>query len=368
MAIGMGTALLGGSILNGVMGAKSAKKAAGAQADAAMQSAQIIMDAAKEAADLQGTAYKDAGKSSYDALGQNKDILTDASNKALGFTQEGLTGSRDALLSGNSGALSAIQGAGTSMLGENQRAYDTNFALLNPYATAGGNALGALSYELGIGARPSDYRGYEETDGFKFALNAANRGIEASAAARGGLMSGATLKALSDNTVGMAQQDYNGFLDRLTGQAGQGFNASTAIGSAANALASGNNTVHSMLGTAGANAAQNAGQINSDFSTGMAGALGQNALDVGNIWSDTVLGQADALNKGNVAAANAQAQAVQTAASAQAGGTVAAGNANAAGTIGANNALSGALGGAMQVGGMGVGLYNKTNGQMGWSW
>lgn len=368
MAIGMGTALLGGSILNGVMGAKSAKKAAGASANAAREAAQMIMDAANEAADLQGTAYKDAGKSSSDALGQSGTILTDASNKALGHGVEGLTQSRDALLSGNTNALAAYQGAGDAMLGENRAAYDTTTGLFRPYADAGQNALGALSFELGLGARPEGYAGHEGSAGYRFALNEANKGIEASAATRGGLMSGATLKALSDNTVGMAQQDYNGFLDRLTGQVDMGYNASGQLATSANALATGNNQVHSMLGTAGANAAQNAGQIGSDYFSGLAGLYSGNALDIGNINSNVLLGQTDAINKGNTAAADAKASAVQTAASAQSGATIAAGNAQSAGIMGQQNALNGMFGNLAGVASAGVGLNAQSKGQYGWNW
>jgi len=107
------------------------------------------------------------------------------------------------------------------------------------------------------------YGGYEASQGHQLRTREGLNAIDASAAARGGLYSGATLQALERGGQEYAQLGYDNFLNRLTGLASSGQNAA-GQGAAA-----------------GANYAQGA----------------SNALDnIGNAQSAGAIGQANAWN------------------------------------------------------------------------
>lgn len=115
---------------------------------------------------------------------------------------------------------------------------DLIFARMDPFYQPGIVAQNALSYELGLGDRPADYRGFETTPGYQFQLDEGNANINALAGAKGGLHSGATLQALQRYGQGLASQEYGTYLDRLTGVAANGQNAAgTTAGAATNAAA-----------------------------------------------------------------------------------------------------------------------------------
>lgn len=99
---------------------------------------------------------------------------------------------------------------------------------LNPYMSAGGQAMGDLQKQYGglindpggmlnkIGA------GYQQSPGFKFALEQALGGANRAAAAGG--MAGSPM-AMQENqrvATGLANQDYNNWLGQATGMYGQG--------------------------------------------------------------------------------------------------------------------------------------------------
>ena len=110
-----------------------------------------------------------------------------------------------------------------------------------PYAQAGTEALG--QYQGNIGKQPT----YQNTlanlvndPGYQFRLQQGQQTLENSAAARGNLLSGATLKDLTGYAQGMASQegqaaysrDFNAFnntQNQLANLMQQGFNASGQI-------------------------------------------------------------------------------------------------------------------------------------------
>lgn len=100
---------------------------------------------------------------------------------------------------------------------------------MQEYADAGSAANAAQMYELGIGERPDDYAGFEGSTGYQFARDQGIGSIDASAASRGGLQSGATMKALAGYTTGLAQQDYGNHYARLGGVAQRGQDAAGQI-------------------------------------------------------------------------------------------------------------------------------------------
>ena len=118
------------------------------------------------------------------------------------------------------------------------------------------------------------YQGFQATPGFQFALDQGNNSINALAGARGGLNSGRTLQDLSTFNMGMANQEYGNFLNRLTGMSGQGFAAAGAQ----------------------ANAATNAAQGTSNALAGIGNAQAAGAIGQGNAWTGA-LNNLTALNQ-----------------------------------------------------------------------
>lgn len=148
--------------------------------------------------------------------------------------------------------------------------YDQTRKDLMPYADAGRDSLAQLIGQMGPdGYFNQTYTGQDiySDPSYQFRLQQGQDAIQSSAAARGGLLSGATLKALQGYGQDMASQEfgnaYNRFnadqtnqYNRLSNIVGLGQNAAAQQGNAGmqTAQAVANNTM------AGANA-QAAGQI-----------------------------------------------------------------------------------------------------------
>lgn len=138
--------------------------------------------------------------------------------------------------------------------------YDDQTALFAPYREAGGNALNALNYEMGLGAAPEGYGGYTASPGYAFQLQEGQRSIDGSAAARGKLFSGETLKAQQSYGQGLAAQNYGNYLNQLYTLSNSGQSAAAQTG----------------------NAAQNFGMMGSEALAGIGNARAAGAIGVGN--------------------------------------------------------------------------------------
>lgn len=138
------------------------------------------------------------------------------------------------------------------------------------------------------------YRGFQATPGFQFALDQGNNSVNALAGARGGLNSGRTLQDLATFNMGMANQEYGNFLNRLTGMAGTGQAAAGAQANAATNAAQG--TSNALAGIGNAQSAGAIGQANAwtgainnglaawNYQRGLQPSRGGNALFGGNSW------------------------------------------------------------------------------------
>jgi len=87
---------------------------------------------------------------------------------------------------------------------------------------------------------------------YQFNLQEGQKAIDNSAAARGGLLSGAAVKAGERYASGLASREYSSFVDRLMQQAGLG---STGIGMSASAGANASNNISNAYINNGANRA-----------------------------------------------------------------------------------------------------------------
>lgn len=199
---------------------------------------------------------------------------------------------------------------------------------LNPFVGAGTDALSAYRYELGIGDQPDGYGGFEGTDGYRFRLQEGLDAVEGSAAARGGLYSGATLQALQQRGQGLAAQDYENHLARLAGLASSGQGAS-------NALAGYNYGYGSDM----ANMNLNRGNVLSGIQANRFGALSGNRTDMTNALINRE-------NRRSTIATNANTDAQSTIGNALANRAIGIGNAWQMGAQG----VAGGIGNALSLG------------------
>lgn len=125
----------------------------------------------------------------------------------------------------------------------------------------------------------TEFQGFQATPGYQFALDQGNASINALAGARGGLNSGATLQALQNNGIGMANQEYGNYFNRLAGIAGSGQNAAANQGTAMAGAASNISGAYGAIGNAQAAGARG---VYDAFNTGAQNYIGyqqyQNAL------------------------------------------------------------------------------------------
>lgn len=166
-----------------------------------------------------------------------------------------------AFLSSNAASnASDAQAQAAQASGQQQLAmYNQNRADLLPYRETGNQALFALADMYGV-PRPDGSggftagRGFEGTPGYQFQMQEGLNAIDRSAAARGRLNSGATMRAAQRYGSGLANNEFNNYANRIA------------------TLANVGQTATSTGASLGANAASNAG--NATISAGNARASG----------------------------------------------------------------------------------------------
>jgi hypothetical protein len=111
----------------------------------------------------------------------------------------------------------------------------------------------------------------QEDPSYQFRLGEGEKGINRSAAAGSGQLSGATLKALSRFNQDYASNEFNNSFNRLAALAGVGQNATNQVGAAGSAMA--NNVANLQTQMGNARAAGYVGQANA-WNRGIGGAFG----------------------------------------------------------------------------------------------
>lgn len=194
--VGLIGASVGGSLVQA--------RAAGRAADAQSAAARAQMDV-QERMFLQSrddlAPYRDSGVPAMNAL-----------NYYLGI------GERPGLIGGTPAEITTVPGerrgfgvAGPSRYSVNGQVFNT---MDEAQAYANANPVGGTPFV-----------GFQETPGYQFAFNEGMRAIDASAASRGMLRSGATMQAQQERATGLANQEFGNYLARLSGQATLGSNA-----------------------------------------------------------------------------------------------------------------------------------------------
>ena len=116
------------------------------------------------------------------------------------------------------------------------------------------------------------YGGFTRTPGYDFRLQEGQRGIEASAAARGGLNSGAAMRDLLRYGQDYASSEYGNYLSRLGARADTGLSAAQMSGQAGQQAAAGVS-----------NALSNRGNAQAAGAVGFGNALNQGIGDVAGV-------------------------------------------------------------------------------------
>ena len=124
--------------------------------------------------------------------------------------------------------------------------------MFQPYRAAGGNALAAYNFEMGLGARPAGYGGFKKTPGYDFRLNEGLDGVQAGVGARHGLNSGATMKALNRYGQDYASNEYGTHMNRLGGLMQQGQASAAMTATAGNNYSQGTGNALANIGNANA--------------------------------------------------------------------------------------------------------------------
>ena len=177
-------------------------------------------------------------------------IVAVAGTKAAGSI---LTGSKSAKAAKK--AADAQVAAQEKALALQKEMFDRQVALQEPFRQAGLTSQAELMRQMGLGGdaasqgygnmlRDFTMTDYQEDPGYNFRLQEGLKGLDRQAAARGGLISGAALKAASDFAGKQASAEYQNAYNRynqnrglrydmLTGQQGVGASSVNALGGAA---------------------------------------------------------------------------------------------------------------------------------------
>lgn len=205
----------------------------------------------------------------------------------MAFITAAIIGAGGAALGGIAGGI--IQGNAASSAADKQAAAAAQATALQkqvygetrqdnqPYLDAGKSALSQMqdpSFQHSFGMAD-----YQADPGYAFRLQQGQQALERSAAARGGLQSGGTLKGLTGYAQGMASQEYQSAYDRFNND------QNTRFGRLSNIAGMGQNAIGINSG-AGQNYANSAG----NNMMGSANAQGAAGIAAGNQWGSTLSG------------------------------------------------------------------------------
>lgn len=116
-------------------------------------------------------------------------------------------------------------------LAQMRRSKEAAIGYQRPYEEAGRSGLNLLQQYL-TGDPTSTQARLEQSPGYQFRLNQGQNSIQNLLASRGGLKSGAAMKALEEYAQGTASQEFGNQVGYLQGLAGIGQNASIAMSNA----------------------------------------------------------------------------------------------------------------------------------------
>jgi len=195
------------------------------------------------------------------------------------FAAAGAVAAGVSAVAGVAGAIGSSNAASKGAA-QAQQALAQQRADLAPYRDTGTNALGVagdISGANGPDAATAAMGNFFTSPGYDFRLSEGLRGVDAGAASKGLLRSGATIKAEDRFSQGLASDEFSNYYQRLFGLATLGENAATGGATTANTSAglsqSAGNTQGSIFAntTSGLGTTVNKLLSNDAFTSGISG-------------------------------------------------------------------------------------------------
>ena len=223
----------------------------------------------------------------------------------------GLTGAEQAYGGGLQGGMGAVNNALGMARGDVSGATQGANSTLNPFYQAGGqanNTQAAMSGALGNAAQGQAMSQFMNSPGQEYLVNESERAIRRNAAATGGLGGANVQRALQENAVGLAAQDFNNSFNRMGTISDRGLAAGGQI--SGNQMTGGN-----LL----SGLAQNAGNLNANmmYGTGqnlaggrtragemIAGNIADSSSNLANIFAQSGAQQSGVIGQGGQNLAN----------------------------------------------------------------
>lgn len=174
--------------------------------------------------------------------------------------------------------------------------FNKNIELQQPSIDAGNTARSRLMQLLGLSTggtgngslmRDFSMADFQADPGYQFRQDQGQQALERSAAARGGLLSGAALKETARFSQGLASQEYGAAFDRFQTNRSNKMNPLLSLAGSAQ-------TASGALGAAGQNYANAAGNALGQYSA----TAGQNITGAGNARASGYVGTANAISSG----------------------------------------------------------------------
>lgn len=178
-------------------------------------------------------------------------------------------------------AAGASKAAANSSIGEQAREYDQARSDNAPFRTTGVSALDQVAKLYGLdttdangnvvkGTGKADFSSFSASPDFQFNLGQGDDAINRSAAAKGGLLSGAAVKAGQTYASGLASNQFDDYVNHLETTAGQGQAATNATTAAGTSMANSNSNAIMSAGNARASAYSENGQTIGNTANGLA--------------------------------------------------------------------------------------------------
>jgi hypothetical protein len=168
-------------------------------------------------------------------------------------------------------AAGAAKSAANSSIQEQNNEYNQSRADNAPFRNTGVSALDQIAKLYGLdttdangnvvkGSGKADFSSFTNAPDYTFNLNAGQDAINRSAAAKGGLLSGAAVKAGQTYASGLASNQFDTYVNHLAGVAGAGQAATNATTAAGTNAANANSSALIGAGSARASAYNDIGQ------------------------------------------------------------------------------------------------------------
>ena len=250
-------AVIGGAVVGAGSSVVSGNKAAKAAKDAAAQSA-AIEKYQYDTTRADYAPYRQVGYGALDKLAALSGVATPARTDWDAYVQSSPDLAKEWTKVQQTGRFNTMGDYGQWHYNTYGQGEGRN---ISPY-TSGGATSGA-----------PDYSDFYTSPGYLFRLQEGQKAIERSAAARGGLYSGATMKAVNANAQGVASDEFNNYVARLQSLAGVGQSATGSTAAAGQNYAQGASQAAQQAGAARASAYANTGNAINQAVSGAAGGL-----------------------------------------------------------------------------------------------